>query len=101
MGEHICFHRLEDYNLMPLLDRHPGERGEVIVSFETRQYGIYQIKYKRFGEGKGRLKEMRDEPNLMLFSEKEQQYIESLCKIIFRLMFNLDKPKGLSKNGSY
>lgn len=96
MTEHISFHRLEDYDNPP-----NNNRGEIVVSFKTRQHGYYQIRYKKLGEEAHRLKHPRDEPGLMMFTDSEQYYIECVCALVYRIVYDSGKAKELSECRAY
>lgn len=78
MSRNISLNRVEKYNLRKKL---------VIVSFDTRQHGIFQIKYD--GDS---LNEFRSEPNIMLFPSKEREYIKCVCALVHRITFEAKKP---------
>jgi hypothetical protein len=96
MAKHVSFHRLEDYE-----NRLAKNRGEILVSFETRQHGYYQIRYKKLGEDTHKLDQLRNEPDLMMFTDSERYYIECVCALVYRMVFHASKPKALSDHRAY
>lgn len=84
MTERIEFHRLEDYHKDP---RYDGGNKWVICSFETRQLGIYQVKYENMGD-LFRLESLEQEPNMNFLTDDERVYIEKICLIVYRMIYD-------------
>jgi len=57
----------------------------VILSFNTRNAGIYQIKYKH---GKQKLKEIKTEPPLHMFTSNEATYMLTVGAIVYRMIYD-------------
>lgn len=76
----VEFHRLEEWD-----DPRKAMSVEpyIFCSFETDRFGIFQVKYKH-----GKLKQLENEPSIMMFSEKEQSYIWKVCAIVWRMVFD-------------
>lgn len=59
----------------------------VHVSFRTRQLGIYQLGYKKSGVDK-----LRREPDFMSFTSAEQEYMEEIAAICWKIVFDGKMP---------
>lgn len=94
MNSNISFHRLESWS-DPL--RTDGK--SVLVSFDTRQHGYLQVEYRRESSGQETIKELRDEPDLMMLTDNERYCIKCLLHIVYRIVFESGKPKVLSGEG--
>jgi hypothetical protein len=97
MSETVSFHRLESYGGNEL----KSGRKKILVSFETRQYGFYQVGYRKAVSGEYTVEQLNDEPNMMMFSDSEQKYIECVCALVHRMVFDSGKPKELSEHNAY
>jgi|APHM01.1.fsa_nt_gi hypothetical protein len=78
MPDTIQIHRLEGYDTM---------YESVVVTFDTRQHGYFQIEYD--GE---KLSQFKNEPNLMMFTDAERNYIECACALAHRIVFDSPWP---------
>ncbi len=87
MTETISLHRLEAYDTYDMVHRTSRFR----LSFDTRQHGYYQIRYL-VDDDDYVLEELRDEPDLMMFTKPEQDYIECVCLIVSQLVMNGSMP---------
>jgi hypothetical protein len=94
MNSNISFHRLESWS-----DNQRTDTKSVLVSFDTRQHGYLQVEYRREPSGRGAIKELRDEPDLMMLTDNERYCVECLLRIIYRIVFESGKPKDLSGEG--
>jgi hypothetical protein len=94
MNSSISFHRLESWS-----DNQRNDTKSVLVSFETRQHGYLQVEYRRESSGQGAIKELRDEPDLMMLTDDERYCVECLLHIVYRIVFDSGKSKVLSGEG--
>lgn len=78
MSRTVEFHRLESYRPSNHI-----ENATVHVSFDTKQHGILQIEYRK----NGGLDQLTNEPDLYMFREQDQEYIEAACAIAWRMVF--------------
>jgi len=80
----VEFHRLEGYRTASHV-----QGPKVHVSFKTKQYGILQVE---FSKDSG-LQELTNEPDLYLFREKDQAYIEEAAAIAWKMVFDTSAAK--------
>jgi len=78
MSRTVEFHRLEGYRQLFSRDGRPM----VYISFQTQQHGILQVEYRK---DKG-LQELRNEPDLYMFTQKDQNYIKNISEIVWRIV---------------
>lgn len=78
----VTFHRLEDYGF--------GNKFEgVTVSFETDRFGYYQVTYT---EHDG-VVELKNEPDINMFTPEQQEYIEAICRVVWRMVHDTPAKK--------
>jgi hypothetical protein len=70
----------------------PASVPTVRCSFDTRQFGILQVEAARRGDRSITIKSLSDEPNLHLFTDDEQEYIQAVCTIVYRFVFEFRNP---------
>lgn len=88
MGESaIEYYGLEDYNFPK------GDRPYVICLFKTDRFGIYQVEYQKIGGG-WRMKPLPQEPNMHMLTDTDKLYIERICRIVWRLVYNVPAAKN-------
>jgi ABC-type molybdenum transport system ATPase subunit/photorepair protein PhrA len=80
----VEFNRIEDCIHTP---KSSYDAREVVVSFDTRQTGIYQLSYTSDG-----YREVKNEPNLMMFTKAEQQYMKEMSALCWKIVFDGKKP---------
>lgn len=83
--QRVNFHKLEDYDgdcSIPF----------VVCSFETDRFGYYQVKYRKLN-GEFKIKLFKNEPDINVFSKKEQKYIERCLAIVWRMVFDAPAAK--------
>lgn len=76
----VEFHRLEGYEL-----REHGRptSGSVLCSFETERFGYLQV-----GFDEGGVYQLDQEPDLNMFTQAQQDYIECALAIAWRMVFD-------------
>lgn len=79
----ISFDRLEDYS-------HANwNRRKITCTFETRQVGYLQVEIMELDDG-FQCRTLPQEPTMRGFlSNKEQRYIEQICRIVWRMVFEV------------
>jgi len=94
MTETISFHRVEDFTVdkKTSAPQYTVVNNRVLLSFETRQHGFYQVEYLDVDDGDAKIKQLRNEPDLMMFTESEQYYIECVCAIVLRIIVDGSMP---------
>lgn len=86
MSENPTFDRIEGYFCREEDREHKCD--EVVVSFRTRSKGILQVAH----DGKG-LVLFSDEPDMNMFTSKDQEYIEQVAAIAWRIVFDTTAAK--------
>ena len=84
----ITFHRVEEYRF------HGLNEPFVVLSVETERFGYVQIKYTRSG-----LKEFASEPNINMFTKEDQQKIEKIAAIVYRIVLDAPAAKERFEKG--
>lgn len=82
MSNDVSFHRLEYYNKYEKPDGIPRR---FRLSFDTSKHGYYEVRYF-IDNGDYRIEEFLDEPNMMMFTKDEQDYIEFVCAIVVKFI---------------
>lgn len=79
----VTFHQVEEYWLSE--ERPPETNGYgVICSFETQRFGYLQI-----GVDEGEIYELKNEPDLNMFTKSDNQYIKNVAEIVWRMVFDV------------
>ena len=78
----VSFHGLAGWQEPEGRPRQRQTDAVVSCVFETKQCGYYEI---AFGESK--LRQYKEEPDINIFTEEDQEYIEAICLIVWCITF--------------
>lgn len=81
--------RRVEYNALESYTIHHGKTNDVIVSFDTERFGYYQVAYNNVSD----INQLKNEPSIEMFTERDQRYIEQICLIVYRMVHDVPAAK--------
>lgn len=81
---------LGDISCVPLRTKEGMMGYQLIVLFRTERFGLYQVESTVDG-----IEELQNEPSLEMFTKEQQQYMELVSLICYRMVNNYVSTKYL------